>query len=73
MGQEAKQRLRDLMAAGNVKSIIGSKFPSLQRRFIDAHELSELENNHALGKISSLLLIKAVYGHEKIVDKSYFF
>ncbi|WP_034551640.1 NADP-dependent oxidoreductase [Carnobacterium funditum] len=47
-GQELTE-IADLMAAGNVKSIIGSKFPLSAKGIYDAHELSE--THHALGKI----------------------
>lgn len=47
-GQELSE-IADLMAAGEVKSIIGAKFPLTEKGVYDAHELSE--THHALGKI----------------------
>ena len=47
-GQELS-KIADLMAAGEVKSIIGEKFPLTEKGIYDAHALSE--THHALGKI----------------------
>ena len=47
-GQELSE-IANLMAAGEVKSIIGATFPLTEKGIYDAHALSE--THHALGKI----------------------